>query len=231
MTHVAIRVKNLAVSYGNESILTDISLEIPRGHLCAVVGPNGAGKTTLLKALVGLLPHVQGSVERYGTCAYVPQSSYVDWSFPLSVLDVVLMGSYGRLGVIKRPGMGEREQAYAALQEVGMSHYAHEWIGSLSGGQRQRILIARALMQNADILFLDEPFSAVDKITEDALIKVFRDLVAQNKTIVMVHHDVLTVRKVSDWVILVNRRIVAQGEPENVLTPENLLKTYGGYIA
>lgn len=230
MKSVILSTKNLTIGY-DHPILSNICLEIPQGHLCALIGPNGAGKTTLLKAFVGLLKPLSGTIERFGSYAYVSQYAQVDWSFPLTVVDVVLMGSYIQIGFFKRPSEREREHAYAMLALVGMSDYAQKWIGELSGGQRQRILIARALMQNADVLFLDEPFSAVDKITEEALIQVFYSLVARGKTIVMVHHDVMTVRKVSDWVVLINRSVIAHGRPEIVLTPDALQKTYGGYIA
>lgn len=196
----AIEVEDLTVAYHHNPVLWDIDLTIPEGVICAIVGPNGAGKSTLLKAILDLIPVSSGSVEFYGKSlkqmrrevAYVPQRSEVDWDFPTTVLDVVMMGSYGKLGWIKKPGRSEREAAFVALKKVGMTEFADRQISELSGGQKQRTFIARALVQDASLLLMDEPFAGVDAATEQAILAVLRELQQQGKTLVIVHHDLLT---------------------------------------
>lgn len=202
----------------------------------AIVGPNGAGKTTLIKAMLGLLKPVSGEVrfadidkdqrtanKRIG---YVPQSGSVDWDFPATVQDVVLMGCYGKLGWIKRPRKEDIELTKQTLKKVGMQDYANRQISQLSGGQQQRVFLARALAQEADIYFMDEPFKGVDAKTETAIVALLKDLKDEGKTVVVVHHDLQTVAEYFDWVTLINLRVVASGPVEEIFNEENLKKAY-----
>lgn len=232
----AIEVEDLTVAYHHNPVLWDIDLTIPEGVICAIVGPNGAGKSTLLKAILDLIPVSSGSVEFYGKnlkemrreVAYVPQRSEVDWDFPTTVLDVVMMGSYGKLGWIKKPGRAEREAAFVALKKVGMTEFADRQISELSGGQKQRTFIARALVQDASLLLMDEPFAGVDAATEQAILAVLRELQQQGKTLVIVHHDLLTVKAYFDHVVLLNVHTVADGPVKTTFTDENLEKAFKG---
>ncbi|HZJ88435.1 MAG TPA: metal ABC transporter ATP-binding protein [Sphaerochaeta sp.] len=232
----AIEVEDLTVAYHHNPVLWDIDLTIPEGVICAIVGPNGAGKSTLLKAILDLIPVSSGSVEFYGKSlkqmrrevAYVPQRSEVDWDFPTTVLDVVMMGSYGKLGWIKKPGRAEREAAFVALKKVGMTEFADRQISELSGGQKQRTFIARALVQDASLLLMDEPFAGVDAATEQAILAVLRELQQQGKTLVIVHHDLLTVKAYFDHVVLLNVHTVADGPVKTTFTDENLEKAFKG---
>ncbi len=232
----AVEVEDLTVAYDAKPVLWDIDLKIPQGKLMAVVGPNGAGKTTLIKAMLGLLTPVSGVVrfingsgnarhlkKRIG---YVPQSGSVDWDFPATVLDVVLMGTYGKLGWIKRPGKADRDLARQTLQKVGMEEYASRQISQLSGGQQQRVFLARALTQQAEVYFMDEPFKGVDAQTEKAIVLLLKELKEQGKTVVVVHHDLQTVADYFDWVTLINLQVIASGPVEEVFHEENLKKTY-----
>ncbi len=232
----AVEVEDLTVAYDAKPVLWDIDLKIPKGKLMAVVGPNGAGKTTLIKAMLGLLKPVTGAVrfldgnddirtlkDRIG---YVPQSGSVDWDFPATVQDVVLMGCYGKLGWIRRPGKSDVELARKMLAKVGMQEYASRQISQLSGGQQQRVFLARALAQEAEVYFMDEPFKGVDAQTERAIVALLKELKAQNKTVVVVHHDLQTVPDYFDWVTLINLRVVACGPVEEVFHEENLKKAY-----
>jgi len=232
----AVEVEDLTVAYDAKPVLWDIDLKIPRGKLMAVVGPNGAGKTTLIKAMLGLLKPVTGAVrfldgnddirtlkKRIG---YVPQSGSVDWDFPATVQDVVLMGCYGKLGWIRRPGKPDVELAKQMLAKVGMQEYASRQISQLSGGQQQRVFLARALAQEAEVYFMDEPFKGVDAQTERAIVALLKELKEQNKTVVVVHHDLQTVPDYFDWVTLINLRVVACGPVEEVFHEDNLKKTY-----
>ncbi len=233
---LAIEVSDLTVAYRDRPVLWDVDVEVPAGVLMAVVGPNGAGKTTLLKAILGLVRPAAGTVRVFGQplkavrrlVAYVPQHRDVDWDFPTSVLDVVMMGRYGHLGWFRRPGSRERALALAALEQVGMRELAHRQISQLSGGQQQRVFLARALVQDARIYLMDEPFAGVDALTERAIVKVMRSLRAAGKTVVAVHHDLQTVREYFDWVLLLNVRRIACGPTNDVFTEENLRQTYGG---
>ncbi|MCS7068357.1 MAG: metal ABC transporter ATP-binding protein [Meiothermus sp.] len=228
-------VRDLTVVYHEKPVLWDIDWEVPAGRLCAIVGPNGAGKSTLLKAVLGLLPRASGQVWFFGKTlaqarariAYVPQRGTVDWDFPTSVLDVVMMGLYGRLGWFKRPGAPEREAALRCLEQVSMQALAHRQIAQLSGGQQQRVFLARALAQNADLYFMDEPFAGVDAVTEEAILRVLHQLKQQGKTVVVVHHDLETVRAYFDHLTLLNVQVIASGPMEATFTPENLKRTYG----
>jgi manganese/zinc/iron transport system ATP- binding protein len=234
----AIEVTDLTVAYGERPVLWDVDMTVPPGTLMAIVGPNGAGKTTLIKAILGLLPIAAGQVLIYGRpyseqrrlVGYVPQRGSVDWDFPTSVLDVVTMGRYGALGWFRRPGHTEHAQAMDALRQVGMDDYANRQISQLSGGQQQRTFLARALVQDAQVYFMDEPFQGVDAITEKAIVDLLKSLRAAGKTVVVVHHDLQTVPEYFDWVMLLNVRRVASGPVDEVFTEENLRLTYGGRV-
>jgi len=234
----ALEIHDMTVAYHRKPVLWDIDLVVPEGKLVGIVGPNGAGKTTLIKAILGLIPLASGKVEIYARpyqqqrhlIGYVPQRESVDWDFPVTVRDVVLMGTYGRLGWIRRPGRAEREIAQRCLEQVGMSAFADRQIRQLSGGQQQRVFLARALAQNALIYFMDEPFSGVDAATEAAIIELLQQLRTDGKTVFVVHHDLQTVRSYFDYVILLNMRLVACGPTETTFTPANLQETYGGRL-
>ncbi|HHX62366.1 MAG TPA: metal ABC transporter ATP-binding protein [Epulopiscium sp.] len=229
-----IKVEDMTVAYSDKPVLWDIDLEIPRSVLMAIVGPNGSGKTTLIKAMLDLVKPISGSVlfkgesykEHRKHIGYVPQSESVDWDFPADVLDVVLMGRYGELGWFKRPGKVDKELALEALEKVGMKDFANRQISQLSGGQQQRVFLARALVQDADIYFMDEPFKGVDAKTEVAIVELLKELKNRGKTLIVVHHDLQTVKEYFDWVVLLNRQIIEVGPVEEVFTDENLNKTY-----
>ena len=235
MDSTIIEVHDLTVAYDAKPVLWDIDLEIPAGRLAAIVGPNGAGKTTLIKAMLGLIKPVSGAVHFkmlpektfHNRIAYVPQSGSVDWDFPATVLDVVMMGRYGHLGWFRRPGRAEKQMALETLQKVGMQDYAGRQISQLSGGQQQRVFLARALIQQAEIYFMDEPFKGVDAQTEKSIISLLKELKSQGKTVIVVHHDLQTVPEYFDWVTLINLRVVANGPVEEVFTQENLKRAYG----
>ncbi|MDF2962476.1 MAG: manganese transporter ATP-binding protein [Paenibacillus sp.] len=231
-------IDNLTVAYQNKPVLRDIAFEIPEGKLIGIVGPNGAGKSTLIKAALGLIPRVTGSVSIYGKpygvqrklVGYVPQRESVDWDFPISALDVVMMGRYGHLGWFKRPGAKERQIAMESLEKVGMTDYAGRQISQLSGGQQQRIFLARALCQDAMLYFMDEPFVGVDAATEKAIITLLNELKKQGKTVLVVHHDLATVKEYFDWVMLLNVQLMGIGPTEDIFTKDNLQQTYGGRL-
>jgi manganese/zinc/iron transport system ATP- binding protein len=236
---LALHVEDLTVSYHGRPALWDIDLDVPPGVMAAIVGPNGAGKSTLIKAILGLVKPVAGHITIFGRpfraqrrrVGYVPQRSSVDWDFPTSALDVVTMGLYGHLGWLRRPGRRERDQAMAALTQVGMQDFAARQISQLSGGQQQRVFLARALVQQADIYFLDEPMAGVDATTERAVVDILRALRDQGRTVIVVHHDLQTVRSYFDWLLLLNVRVIAQGPMPAVYTAENLHQAYGGQVA
>ena len=231
----AIVVEDLTVAYDVKPVLWDVDLEIPAGTLTAIIGPNGAGKTTLLKAVLGLIRPISGSVRcpaaagsaRKDLIAYVPQSGSVDWDFPVNALDVVMMGRYGRLGWFRRPGAADRAAATAALAAVGMESFAPRQIDQLSGGQQQRVFLARALVQDAEIYLMDEPFKGVDARTEKAIVALLKGLKDQGKTVVVVHHDLQTVRGTFDRVALINLHVVDSGPIQSVFNESNLARTYG----
>ena len=232
----ALEVHDLTVSYRDKVALQDVDLAIPEGKRAAIIGPNGAGKSTLLKAVLGLVPTVAGSVHIYGKpyaqqrhlVGYVPQRSSVDWDFPTTALDVVLMGTYRRLGWFRRPGEAERALALQCLAQLGMDDLADRQIGRLSGGQQQRVFLARALAQDARIYLLDEPFAGVDAITEQAMLDVLRALAQRGKTIICVHHDLDSAPQYFDWVALLNVRLIASGPLATTFTADNLRRTFGG---
>lgn len=235
---IAVEIHDLTVVYHRKPVLWDIDVSIPEGRLVGIIGPNGAGKSTLIKAALGLVPLVSGQVWFYGAplrerrhlVGYVPQRETIDWDFPVTVMDVVLMGTYNRLGWIRRPGTAERTLARECLRIVGMEEFADRQIRQLSGGQQQRVFLARALAQQAKIYFLDEPFVGVDAATERAIITLLQQLREEGKTVLVVHHDLQTVREYFDYVILLNMRLIAAGETSQVFTSENLRKAYGGRL-
>lgn len=230
-----LEVNQLTVNYDKTPVLWDISLSIPSGLLVGIIGPNGAGKSTLIKAALGLVKPLSGGIEFFGLplkrvqqrVAYVPQRESVDWDFPVTVRDLVMMGRYGRLGLFRRP----RESDWAAvdhyLELVGMSLYADRQISQLSGGQQQRVFLARALLQEADVYFMDEPFTGVDLATEMEMIQSLQRLRSEGKTVFVVHHDLNTVENTFDWVILLNMRLIACGPTKQFFTPHYLNATYG----
>lgn len=239
MSAAPLTIRGMSVAYRKQPVLTDISLEIPEGKLIGLVGPNGAGKSTLIKAALGLIPRLSGSVEIYGRpygeqrrlVGYVPQRESVDWDFPTNALDVVMMGRYGHLGWFRRPGAKEKRIAMECLDKVGMAAFADRQISQLSGGQQQRVFLARALAQDAQLYFMDEPFVGVDAATEKAIVTLLNDLKQLGKTVLVVHHDLSTVKEYFDWVMLLNVRLMAIGPTEEVFTKELLQKTYGGRLA
>jgi manganese/zinc/iron transport system ATP- binding protein len=235
---IALEVHDMTVAYHRRPVLWDVDFEVPEGKLVGIVGPNGAGKTTLIKAILGLVPLASGKVEIYGQpyreqrrlVGYVPQRESVDWDFPVTVRDVVLMGTYGRLGWFRRPRRSDRELADNCLDQVGMRPYSRRQIRQLSGGQQQRVFLARALAEQARVYFLDEPFAGVDAATESAIVELLQAMRSEKKTVFVVHHDLQTVRDYFDWVLLLNMRLVAGGPVEETFTSENLQKTYGGRL-
>ena len=237
-TTSAIEVHDLTVAYRDNPVLWDVDLTVPPGVLMAVVGPNGAGKTTLIKSILGLITPVSGQVlvngqpysPRTRAVAYVPQRGTVDWDFPTTALDVVTMGTYGKLGWFRRPGPAERQAALDALGRVGMSEFAARQISQLSGGQQQRVFLARALVQDAPVYLMDEPFQGVDAVTETAIVEILRELRTRGRTVLVVHHDLQSVPDYFDWVTLLNIRIIASGPVAEAFTPENLRRTYGATV-
>ncbi|MFP4305859.1 MAG: metal ABC transporter ATP-binding protein [Desulfococcaceae bacterium] len=231
-------INDLTVAYHRKPVLWDIDLTLPAGKLIAVVGPNGAGKSTLIKAVLGLAPRASGRIKIFGKpyerqrhlVGYVPQRESVDWDFPVNALDVVVMGRYRRIGWFRPVTRTHRDAAREALEKVGMSDYADRQISQLSGGQQQRVFLARALTQEADLYFMDEPFAGVDVATERAIIALLKELKERGKTCVVVHHDLQTVPDYFDHVVLLNMRLVAAGPTETVFTEENLKKTFGGKL-
>ncbi|MDN3519481.1 metal ABC transporter ATP-binding protein [Aquisalimonas lutea] len=236
---LALHVEDLTVAYEGKPVLWDIDLNVPPGVMAAIIGPNGAGKSTLLKAVLGLARPTAGHVCIHGRSpraqrrriGYVPQRSSVDWDFPTTVLDVVMMGRYGHLGWLRWPGARERERARRALETVQMEHLAGRQISQLSGGQQQRVFLARALIQEADVYFLDEPMAGVDATTERVIVGLLKELRDAGKTVIVVHHDLQTVRDYFDWLAILNVRVVAQGRVADVYTGEHLKRAYGGRIA
>jgi ABC-type Mn2+/Zn2+ transport system ATPase subunit len=236
----ALSLVNLSADYGkNKSALEAVTFSIPCGERAAVVGPNGAGKSTLFKVIVGLRPHTTGDVLVHGhshhagdcpSIGYVPQREAVDWNFPVTVMDVVLMGRVKELGWLRRPGRADRDAAFTELKQVGLEALASSPIGDLSGGQQQRAFIARALAQRADVLLLDEPFSGVDVEAQAAIFDILDDLRARGLTVLISTHDLEMATTRFDRLLLLNRRLLADGPAESVLTPERLAAAYGGRL-
>jgi len=236
---LAVHVEDLTVAYDARPVLWDVDFDVPPGVMAAIVGPNGAGKSTLVKAVLGLVRPTAGHVTIHGRpyaqqrrrVGYVPQRTSVDWDFPTTVAGAVGMGLYGELGWLRRPGRRETERAREALAMVGMQDYAGRQISQLSGGQQQRVFLARALVQDADIYFLDEPMAGVDAPTERAIVELLKELRDAGRTMVVVHHDLSTVRDYFDWLVVLNVRVIAQGPVARVHTAANLRRAYGGQIA
>lgn len=235
---VPLAVYDLTVAYHRRPVIWDVGFEIPAGQLVGVVGPNGAGKSTLLKAVMDLIPRVSGRIHLFGQpyrkarnrVGYVPQRESVDWDFPVDVLDVVTMGLYAQIGWCMPVRKRHRQAALEALHQVGIAELAHRQISQLSGGQQQRTFLARALVQDADLYLMDEPFAAVDAATEKAIVQILRGMKQAGKTALVIHHDLQTVPEYFDYVILLNLRVVAAGPVAEVFTSENLQKTYGGRL-
>ncbi|MEZ4564292.1 MAG: metal ABC transporter ATP-binding protein [Thermomicrobiales bacterium] len=234
----AVSVHDLTVAYRETPVLWDIDVAIPTGSLTAIIGPNGAGKSTLLKAIMGLVPVAAGTVEIFGhtnpkqrrLIGYVPQRGSVDWHFPTNALDVVTMGTYGQLGWVRRPGKAERERALHALEQVGMADFADRQISQLSGGQQQRVFLARALVQDQQLYFMDEPFAGVDAATEKSIVAILQQLRSEGKTVVVVHHDLESAPDYFDWLVLLNARLIAAGPMQETFTAANLARAYGGAL-
>ena len=234
----AVSARNVCVSYEGRAVLRSVSFDASAGSLVGLVGPNGAGKSTLLKAMLGLIPRDSGTAEVFGQpmisarhrVAYVPQTEIIDWDFPVTVFEVVLMGRYGRLGLFGRPGRKDRQRAIEALESVGMQDYRRRHIRRLSGGQQQRVFLARALCQEADVFFLDEPFAGVDAATERAIFELMQRLTAMDKTLVVVNHDLALLDRF-DAILLLNQRVIAYGPPEEVVTEQNMQFAYSGRLS
>ncbi|REK08952.1 MAG: ABC transporter ATP-binding protein [Planctomycetota bacterium] len=229
---------DLTVAYHSKPVLWDVSLDVPPGKLVGIVGPNGAGKSTLFKAVMELVPRASGRVLVFGKpyrqnrrrVGYVPQRESVDWDFPVSALDVVTMGLYGKIGWCLPVTRKYRQAAMKALERVGIADLAHRQISHLSGGQQQRTFLARALVQDADLYLMDEPFAAVDAATERVIVDILQELKSAGKTLMVIHHDLQTVVDYFDYVVLLNMRVVAAGTTAETFTSENLQKTYGGKL-
>lgn len=239
-----LKVDHLSVAYDDTVVLKDVSFQIEKGTMTAMVGPNGAGKSTLVKAILGLVPVLEGMIDLtlddktvsayggtktnsiYNHISYVPQTSAVDWEYPITVFEVVLMGTYRRLGWFKRPGKREREEATKALQTVGMLDYAQRSISQLSGGQQQRVFLARALVENQEVYLLDEPFKGIDKTTESVLVKIMKEMQAAGKTLLIVHHNLQTLEAYFDQVLCINRRLVGMGPVQDVVGSHLLDETF-----
>ncbi len=235
-THID--VTGLSVSYGSKRVLTNVHLNIESGNVYGVIGPNGAGKSTLFKSILGLIEYSQGKVEVLGDdiddvrkqIAYVPQKDEVDWQFPATVLDIVLLGRYPYKKILQRLNANDKAIAADAMEQLGISHLANRQIGQLSGGQQQRVFLARALCQEAKVFFLDEPFVGVDITTEERIISILKKLANEGKTILVVHHDLSTVSEYFNKVILLNQRLIAFGDTADVFTEENIAKAYGAQL-
>lgn len=233
----AIEIKHLNISYYDHLVLNDINLNIPKGVMCAISGPNGAGKTTLVKSILNFIPHLTGSIKINGkdlkkeidNISYVPQKESVNWQFPTTVSDVVLMGTYRELGWFKRPGKTQKDKANQAMKQLGILDLANKEIASLSGGQQQRVFLARMLCQDADIIFLDEPLVGIDKKSEQIIMNILNQLKEEGKTIIVVHHDLATIEKYFDYLVLVNHKIVTSGYVKDIFTPDNINQAYGEF--
>ncbi|WP_373230275.1 metal ABC transporter ATP-binding protein [Cohnella sp.] len=236
---LAISVKNLNVSYHGDEAVKDISFSLETGNLVGVIGPNGAGKSTLLKALLNLIPKDKGDIQIFDHAirdirkkiAYVPQRSEIDWDFPITVIDAVLIGTYPNLRLFQRPGKQEKAWAYQCLEKVGMTEFSNRQIGELSGGQQQRVFLARALAQKPDMYFLDEPFVGVDLGSEETIIQILKEMRNSGKTVVVVHHDLMKASTYFNKLILMNRELIGFGSVEEVFRPDLLAKAYKGHFA
>lgn len=231
-------INDLWAFYEKNPVIHHINLTVPPGKIVGIIGPNGAGKSTLIKAIMGLMPKTRGEVKIYGKpfskalkkVGYMPQREMIDWDFPVNVFDVVMMGRYKHLGLLKRPRHEDKEKVIECLKKVDLLEFKDRQIGNLSGGQQQRVFLARALAQESDIYFMDEPFAGVDAKTEKAIISVLAELSELGKTLVVIHHDLATVRNHFDYIVLINRQIIKAGPTKEVFTIENLERTYEGNL-
>lgn len=231
----ALRVKNLCTAYREAMVINHVSFALPAGEVLGIVGPNGAGKSTLIKAAMGLIPALAGEVEFLGQplskvrsrVGYMPQQSDVDWDFPATVKDVVLMGTYGKLGWLRRPGKAEYQAVSEAMEAVGITDLANRQIGQLSGGQKQRTFLARTLAGKPDLVLMDEPFAGVDAASEAAIVQVLRDLQAKGTTLAVVHHDLATVSRFCSWVLLINKEVISFGPREQAFNSQVVARAYG----
>lgn len=234
----ALELHDLTVSYAKKPVLYGVDVQVPQGALVGIIGPNGAGKSTMIRAIMGLTPASSGWVQIFGESfernrhrvGYVPQREQVDWDFPVNVMDVVLMGRYGRRGWLRRVTKEDKKIAEESLDKVGMLPFRNRQIANLSGGQQQRVFLARALAQQSDLYLMDEPFAGVDATTERAIVTLLQDLQSQGKTILVVHHDLTTAKEYFDHLLLLNMRLVSFGKTQDVFTVEQLQKTYGGRL-
>jgi len=223
----AIEIRNLTVAYGENIALENFNLDIEAGSLMALVGPNGAGKSTLIKTILKFLKQITGEIKINGkTLAYVPQRNSVDWDFPTTLFDVVEMGCYGRVGLFKRVNKEEKQKVLKAIEQVGMLDFKDRQISELSGGQQQRAFIARALVQEADIYLMDEPFQGVDSTTEKSIVDILKKLKSEGKTLIVVHHDLQTVPTYFETVTFINKSVIASGKVKEVFTQENIDMAY-----
>lgn len=223
----SVEAEELNINFGKTSVLWDVSFKIPKGVLVGLIGPNGAGKSTLLKSALGLVKPFSGKISLGGSVAYVPQKESVDWDFPITAEEVVLMGRYGKLGLFGKLKRADRDAAAAALEQVGLAGFGKRQISQFSGGQQQRLFIARALVQDADLFLLDEPFAGVDLATEKAIMAILRKQQQLGKTILIVHHDLPSVEEYFDWILMLNNRLLACGPVKEAFTRENLMKAFG----
>ncbi|KGX90709.1 manganese transporter [Pontibacillus halophilus JSM 076056 = DSM 19796] len=239
MKHSAISIRDLHVSYYGTEAVKNVSLSVNPGNLVGIIGPNGAGKSTFIKALLNLIPKDKGEVKVLGKTvkevrtkiAYVPQRNDIDWDFPITVLDTVLLGTYPSLKLFRRPGKAEKEWAYECLKRVGMEEYSKRQIGELSGGQQQRVFLARALAQNAELFFLDEPFVGVDVSSEETIVKILKELCSQGKTVIVVHHDLSKANDYFNELILLNKELISFGPVSQVFQTEVMERAYKGQFA
>ena len=223
----AIEIRNLTVAYGENIALENLNLDVEAGSLMALVGPNGAGKSTLIKTILKFLKQITGEIKINGkTLAYVPQRNSVDWDFPTTLFDVVEMGCYGRVGLFKRVNKEEKQKVLKAIEQVGMLDFKDRQISELSGGQQQRAFIARALVQEADIYLMDDPFQGVDSTTEKSIVDILKKLKSEGKTLIVVHHDLQTVPTYFETVTFINKSVIASGKIKEVFTQENIDMAY-----
>lgn len=237
MTEQAIRVENVSVHYGEVHALDHVDLTLNSGSVCGLIGMNGSGKSTLFKVIMGMIKPDNGSVtiagldaaaaRKSGRIGYVPQSEDVDWTFPISVRDVVMMGRYGHLGFLRRPRRADREAVAEALERVELAEFADRQIGQLSGGQKKRAFVARGIAQDASILLLDEPFAGVDKRSEATISTLLRELASDGRSILVSTHDLHAVPKLCDEAVLLMRKVLVHSDPDTVLQPENLALAFG----
>lgn len=227
----ALQIQDLSVAYEGLAVLWHVNADIPQGVIVGVLGPNGAGKSTLLKAAMGLIRPISGRVATHGKkIAYIPQRNTVDWDFPITVSEVVAMGAFAKRGVFGRIKPEDKKKIDKAMQDLGLLSLADRQISELSGGQQQKVFLARALVQDADIYLMDEPFAGVDLATEKAIIEMLRSLKKQGKTLVLVHHDLYSVEEYFDWILLLNKTLVAQGATQEVFSQEHLRLAYGEHL-